>query len=378
MNLKRTALVLLFFVFSIASANAQQNYRWLYVTWETVSDLMNLIRSGTTPEVMRGFEFRLSNPVSITSVQNNDSRRNSITGVDGAGVPVLGGGQNTSSGLIQFTTEHRGSLNNISSELVINFKLESAEIPLRFRRNQYGYYELFSADIGVETNSLRSEGGPVLLQLLIKDDNSPVEYEAVPNSMPGGSQRRNDSFQQTADNRGQSYPQNISYSNNRSRQIMDRGSLAKETVIAYIRSRSQSPLAEQLVNIYFDEAYYEGVNPDIAIAQMLYATNFLSNQRMATRNYAGLGTNGTSWNGSFSTMTIGVRAHIQHLKSYARPPVRRDRNVDPRYPILARLNFLGTVSTFDQLYVKWSPYNSVDYKNRIDGILDSLYRFSGY
>jgi len=381
MNLKRTALVLLLFVCFLGSANAQTDLRWLYVTWETVNDLLNLIRSGTTTE---GFQFRLSKPVSITPVQNNVSRRGAITGVDDTGVPVLGGGQNTPSNPIQFTAERIGSLINIGSELVINFKPESGEfdeIPLRFIRNSQGYYQLFSADIGVETNSLSisSEGGPVLLQLLVRINagvNGPVEYQAFPNSMPGGSQGRINNPQPVL----QSYPQNISYSNNRPIQIMGPGLLTPQTVIAYIKSRSQSPLVEQLVSLYFGEASYEGINPDIAIAQMLHWTDFLRNQeRVRSNNYGGLSPT-PDFPGRFNTMTEGVRAHIQHLKWYASPPIRRglSQNVDPRYRVLQDLGYLGSASTFDQLYVKWSPYNSVDYKNRIDGILDSLYRFSGY
>jgi hypothetical protein len=163
-----------------------------------------------------------------------------------------------------------------------------------------------------------------------------------------------------------------------SRNICGTGSLTKACIIEYIRC--QNPAAIRiigpLVDIYFEEARAEGINHDIAIAQMLHATNFLGNERMVTHNYAGL-LNTREWDGRFpyrmygDGMREGVRAHIQHLKAYTSYELNRPL-VDPRYEILKQLNYIGRVRTFDELYNVWSA-DSVGYRNSIERILQGLY-----
>jgi len=192
--------------------------------------------------------------------------------------------------------------------------------------------------------------------------------------------------QETVSIQPQSHPESPglepSTSNNQtgipSRNIEAAGSLNQEDVIAYIRS--QNPVLrnrdiEPVVQAYFKEAAIEGINHDIAIAQMLHATNFFKNrQRTASYNYAGfISTPG--WSGSFKNMEEGVRAHIQHLKGYAsRSPLSSPR-VDPRYDLLNSLGYHGNVKTFDQLYKAWTQ-NSVNYGKNIDAKLEGLYLFS--
>ncbi|MCL1813973.1 MAG: glucosaminidase domain-containing protein, partial [Treponema sp.] len=153
---------------------------------------------------------------------------------------------------------------------------------------------------------------------------------------------------------------------------------AVDVIIAYIKSQNPSvniKTAKDLINTYFKEAKVEEVNPDIAIAQMLYATDNLRNERMRTHNYAGLSTEGVRWGGSFSTMSQGVRAHIQHLKGYASiKPLNGYTEDDPRFKLLNDLGYRGRATTFDQLFKFWAPY-SPDYRNKINRILKDLYRF---
>jgi hypothetical protein len=167
-----------------------------------------------------------------------------------------------------------------------------------------------------------------------------------------------------------------------SRSIIGGGSLKPQAVIAYVYAREKDPALdrggiEKLINTYIREAGDEGVNADIAIAQMLHWTNNLKNrERVETCNYGGLGKIG-NWNGKFphfmsDGMTEGVRAHIQHLKAYAgETPVREI--VDPRYNLVFGLGFQGM--GLEQLCGYWSQ--NPRYGLSIGNILSDLDRHSG-
>ena len=161
------------------------------------------------------------------------------------------------------------------------------------------------------------------------------------------------------------------YSN---RPIMGQGLLTKNTIISYIISRNPSvnrSFLSYLIDCYFEEASAEGVNHDIAIAQMLHWTECLKNQeRVRTHNYGGLSAEGLNWDGSFPDMTPGVRAHIQHLKGYASRQPPYTALVDPTYSKI----ILGSASTFGELLTVWNPLSNV-YRDSIYDILDTLYQF---
>jgi hypothetical protein len=135
--------------------------------------------------------------------------------------------------------------------------------------------------------------------------------------------------------------------------LMEPGISSQGDIVALIASKNcVTPpwYIVEVVKTYFCEAAFEGINHDIAIAQMLYATDYLKNvQRTAVHNYSGM------LNVSFCDMTIGIRAHIQHLKFYAVGSlVDNRRNVDPRYPILKANGYLGRVRTLEDLCRRWS------------------------
>jgi hypothetical protein len=139
----------------------------------------------------------------------------------------------------------------------------------------------------------------------------------------------------------------------RRNELMELGISRQEDVVALIASRNcVTPrwYIAEVVKTYFFEAAFEGINHDIAIAQMLYATDYLKNvQRTAVHNYSGM------LNVSFCDMTTGIRAHIQHLKFYAVGSLLDNRrNVDPRYPILKANCYLGTVTSLEGLCMRWS------------------------
>ncbi|MDR0475467.1 MAG: glucosaminidase domain-containing protein [Treponema sp.] len=163
--------------------------------------------------------------------------------------------------------------------------------------------------------------------------------------------------------------------------IMGNGRLSRNLVVSYIVNKGSSmnrQRIDELVGDYIREAGEEGVNHDIAIAQMCYATWFLNNQRLiATHNYAGLNTDmGISARGSSRHFnpTEGVRAHIQHLKGYASTVQPQKDIVDRRYDLLGAIR--GTVQTLDDLFAAWSPYNAQNYGYEIRKILRELYQFS--
>jgi hypothetical protein len=151
-----------------------------------------------------------------------------------------------------------------------------------------------------------------------------------------------------------------------SRNIMGRGSVSQESVIAYARkenpSLSRSDIA--IINEYFREA--DGVNIDIAIAQMLYATDYFKNQtHIKNNNFAGF-TTARPGNGTFRNMNTGVKAHIQHLKAYAKETLRSSEIVDPRYSLAYERGFRGM--RFEDLYRHWTA-SPVNYEEKIEAIL---------
>jgi hypothetical protein len=157
--------------------------------------------------------------------------------------------------------------------------------------------------------------------------------------------------------------------------IIDNGRLNQDTIVNFIQYYSRLPRAEieSIVSIYIVEAKKERVNHDIAIAQMCYATQFLNNRNLLiARNYSGLS------DAVFSDKTIGIRAHIQHLKGYAtRDEVFSEQIVDPRFYMAGFVRLRGTITVFDDLFFSaWSPTNAINYGRNVKSILDGLYIYS--
>lgn len=225
------------------------------------------------------------------------------------------------------------------------FQTGSGEIALKFKKNRQNYFELFSAVIDTRPYTLHSD-----MELLL----------AISSNIAGGDQV-------------QAFPS----SGGRSEFVEGKGSLQKSGIIAYIKKQNPSVndnFVNKLIDTYIEEAAFENINHDIAIAQMLYATSFLKGSKfVSSNNYGGL-LELPSWDGKFATMTEGVRAHIQHIKGYASVTMNNKQIVDPRYYLLINLKYLGTVKTLDQLCQRWvSRSASADYKKSIEKILNALY-----
>jgi hypothetical protein len=159
--------------------------------------------------------------------------------------------------------------------------------------------------------------------------------------------------------------------------IMGRGLTTPETLAAFLlqsNSGAERPFAEELARIYVEEAAAEGVNHDVAFAQMCLETGFLRYGGLVTaemNNFCGLGALGPEQPGErFPTPRIGVRAHIQHLKAYATDEPLRQELADPRY----RWVRYGSAPEIGGLAGTWAADKK--YGVKIKDILERLYRVS--
>jgi hypothetical protein len=132
--------------------------------------------------------------------------------------------------------------------------------------------------------------------------------------------------------------------------------------------------AEDLAALYIEESAIEGINHDIAFAQMCLETGFLRYGGLVKpemNNFCGLGALNADHPGeSFPSPQIGVRAHIQHLKAYASNEGLNQELVDPRYHWVR----YGSSPTVEKLTGAWAADR--EYGTKIRGILERLYSFT--
>lgn len=130
--------------------------------------------------------------------------------------------------------------------------------------------------------------------------------------------------------------------------------------------------AVKLAATYVKESEKEGVNAEVAFAQMCLETAYFKygNQvKQNQNNFAGLGaTDDGAAGNAFPTMEIGVRAHIQHLKAYASQDALNEDLVDKRFKYVRR----GSAPTIFDLAGKWASDRRYGYK--IQRILRRLYQ----
>ena len=92
---------------------------------------------------------------------------------------------------------------------------------------------------------------------------------------------------------------------------------------------------KRLALLYVAEGALEGINSDLAFAQMCLETGFLRFRGLVSEdmnNFCGLGSIDASQRGNrFNSEREGVRAHIQHLKAYGTAEQLRMPLIDPRY-----------------------------------------------
>ena len=329
---------------------------------------------------LRELDYYLSKSFAMTILERKDTPKKLEIS---EGVLKAPQEQSITTGRIEFTPDLKGAMSKdieASSEtFVIVFNVGEDDIPLTFKRNSQGRYDLVSAMINADRRTVFAiEDDPPQLCILA-ELNEHLEMLAILNSKPAISQ----SWQSYEKPAYQKIPAGgFSRQSNRSKRIDDssssrriddpQSSVTIEGITKYVKSQNPNvdlKKLSELFDTYKIEAAIEGINLDIAIAQMLYATSCLRN-RMTTRNYAGLGTNGVRWDGTFPDMRTGVKAHIQHLKGYVSTN-RPVPCVDPRYDTLVESGYWGKVNTFDELFGAWSQ--NPDYGDEINRILNGLY-----
>jgi len=106
--------------------------------------------------------------------------------------------------------------------------------------------------------------------------------------------------------------------------------------------------------LYEEEGRAEGVNPDLAFAQMLLETSYLrygGQVKGSQNNFAGLGAlDGGDKGLVFSSPRLGVRAQVQHLKYYATNLPLAGTPINPRLGLVKR----GSAPTAWQLARAWA------------------------
>jgi hypothetical protein len=159
--------------------------------------------------------------------------------------------------------------------------------------------------------------------------------------------------------------------------IMGKGLVSVRLMADFLlssNSRADRGFTEALAGLYAKEADVEGVNHDVAFAQMCLETGFLAYGGLVTpdmNNFCGLGAIGPGQPGErFPDSATGVRAHIQHLKAYATEEPLKQELVDPRY----RWVRYGSSPLIKGLAGTWAA--DKNYAEKISGILERLYEFS--
>ena len=104
--------------------------------------------------------------------------------------------------------------------------------------------------------------------------------------------------------------------------IMGKGQASEHEMFAFVRKYNPNISQQRLsyiVKTYIWEAYFEGVNHDVAFAQMCYETNFLrfgDGMTFRQNNFGRLSSHDHDASEThFLTIKDGIRAHIQHLKA---------------------------------------------------------------
>lgn len=166
---------------------------------------------------------------------------------------------------------------------------------------------------------------------------------------------------------------------NISRNLIAQGQLSPQQLCNYFmeqKPEAYEPLIELLAHYYYDEAAEEGINSDVAFAQMCLETGYLSYGNLVQpewHNYCGLGAMDKEHPGEqFETELLGVRAHIQHLQAYATTEEIKLNNelIDPRYNWVHKTKYVEDIFG---LAGTWATDKR--YAEKIDAILSKMELF---
>ena len=154
--------------------------------------------------------------------------------------------------------------------------------------------------------------------------------------------------------------------------LLSEGRIQDAQLVSFLIKKNpdlENAYASELIDRYIAEAIGEGVNYEIAIAQMCFHTNYLRfTKTIATKgqnNFFGLVYDDKRTAYAFESMELGIRAHIQHLKAYATADPLVQECVDPRYSIVKH----GIAPTLDGLDGRWA---GTGYADKIRDILSEM------
>ncbi|MDR0414747.1 MAG: glucosaminidase domain-containing protein [Prevotellaceae bacterium] len=160
--------------------------------------------------------------------------------------------------------------------------------------------------------------------------------------------------------------------------IMGSGKLTAQQLadfVAVTAMEGDAERAARLAPLYILEAQAEGVNHDVAFAQMILETGYLQFKGIVgahTNNFCGLGAVSATQTGHiFPDELTGIRAHIQHLKAYASREPLAGELIDPRFHFVSPK---GKAPTIDALAGTWAK--DPQYAAKIKSLLRRMYYYS--
>lgn len=158
------------------------------------------------------------------------------------------------------------------------------------------------------------------------------------------------------------------------KKIYSQGVLDELHLANFLRSHNRKikfSEAKQFASNYIKHSKVEGINHDIAFAQMCLETGYLKfggSVSSHQNNFCGLGAINNQTAGEFfKTKEIGIIAHIQHLKAYVSKDNLNSTLVDNRFKYVQR----GSVETIFDLSGKWAA--DPQYGEKIDKLLVRMY-----
>lgn len=149
----------------------------------------------------------------------------------------------------------------------------------------------------------------------------------------------------------------------------------------YSQNDKEAKTIEDFCKIYIEECKKEGVRVEVAFAQAMVETGYLSfggDVDISQYNFAGMGATGNCVKGnSFSTVRLGIRAQVQHLKCYASTDKLNGDRVDPRWGEWLR----GKAPYVEWLSIPNNPYGtgwagSATYAEVIKGIMENINKYN--
>jgi hypothetical protein len=175
----------------------------------------------------------------------------------------------------------------------------------------------------------------------------------------------------------------VAHHNTPPQMIISKGMLPRDALVNFLLHKNSTisrSRAGEIVDLYISEAHFEGVNYEIAFAQMCLHTNYLTfrgrwggDLTERSNNFHGMRSQHSARvPHNFPSKQIGIRAHIQHLKAYATRELPRHPLVNPRYHIIQQVNdSRGLSRTINGLSGRWST--DPNYANEINGILAQMH-----